>query len=458
MQLSSDHKSLAVGLDPGGTGAFGWALVPLSRDYIQLEASGCVGGAHEAIAAAQEKLTRAPDAVGIDAPLYWVGRDDRQADQIVRQMLLQAGGRSSTVLHVNSLMGACLVQGALAAHLARAAWSGAAITEAHPKALLRISKSAAEFDSSITQKIQSDHERDAALAAFAALHGARDHPAWRNLRALERGVWFPIEPVSYWFPNEVTRLPDTIPSVELAQMTERVLNLYRDGQLTFELPQEYQYASITLAIIDAVYSIGVKYSGVRATVNRYCEAFRLKRVRALRDHLPDPAAQESVSQLCKHFRELGVDRMAAEVFKNRQRTSPKNGILKAEAVWLFAQALRQNGIEYLQDLPPIPIGGLDDAIRAIPGHDSGISLRYFRMLVGAEDFIKPDRMILRFIEKTTGARTSIGRASSLLLLVANCLRNDVPAITPRLLDHALWEYQRNREAKTNAPGTLERQR
>ncbi len=128
---------------------------------------------------------------------------DRQADQIVRQMLVQAGGRTSSVLHVNSLMGACLVQGALAAHLGRTAWPGASITEAHPKALLHVSMPAADFIESIRQMIRSDHERDAALAAFSALHGVRLDPAWRDLRTLERGVWFPREPVSYWFPKEV---------------------------------------------------------------------------------------------------------------------------------------------------------------------------------------------------------------------------------------------------------------
>ena len=260
--------------------------------------------------------------------------------------------------------------------------------------------------------------------------------------------------------QEVTRIPLTVPSAAVTQLTERVLALHRDGQLSFDLPQEYQYASITLAIIDAVCSIGVKYNGVRAAVSRYCETFGARRFRALRNPLPAPAEQESVTQLCARFEDRGSQRMAVEVFKNRQPTSSKNGILKAEAVWQFAQALRREGIEYLQDVPPIPSGGLDDAIRAIPGHESGISLRYFRMLVGAEDFIKPDRMILRFIDGSrtrgnTGQRTSVTQASSLLLLVADQLRSDFPDITARRLDHALWEYQRNHMATSDTSGTPE---
>lgn len=255
--------------------------------------------------------------------------------------------------------------------------------------------------------------------------------------------------MSYWFPRAISRLPDAVANTEVTQITERVLALRQEGKLSLALPEEYQYASITPAIIDAVYSIGVRYSGVRTAVGRYCETFRLTRFRPRRDCLPAPADQESVSKLCAHFEERGSDRMATEVFANRQRTSARNGILKAEAVWQFAQVLRQEGIEYLQDVPPIPNGDLDEAIRAIPGQGSGISLRYFRMLIGAEDFIKPDRMILRFIEDATGRRTSAVQTPSLLLHVTDRLRSAIPDITPRLLDHALWEYQRSLEPTTD---------
>lgn len=414
----------------------------LSEGHFCLEVSGCVGGAEEAIAAAKQYLKRAPDAVGIDSPLYWVTRGDRTADQIVRQMLSQAGGRASSVLHVNSLIGACLTQGALASHLALVVWPGALITEAHPKALRHVSQAAADFIEPLSQTTQSDHERDAALAAFSALHGAFDDPAWQDLRALEHGVWFPMARVYYWFPRAITRLPEAVPSTEVVQITERVVALLQEGKLSLELPQEYQYASITLAIIDAVYSIGVKYSGVRTTVGRYCNTYELSRFRPHRDCLPAPADQESVSQLCAHFEERGSERMALDVFENAQRTSSRNGILKAEAVWRFAQALRQEGIEYLQDVPPIPNGNLDEAIRAIPGQASGISLRYFRMLIGADEVIKPDRMILRFVEDATGKSTSAVRAPAVLLHVIARLRTDIPNVTPRALDHAIWEYQR----------------
>lgn len=41
-------------------------------------------------------------------------------------------------------------------------------------------------------------------------------------------------------------------------------------------------------------------------------------------------------------------------------------------------------------------------ITQIPCQRSGISLRYLYMLAGSEEFIKPDRMINRFVYEATG--------------------------------------------------------
>ncbi|MFS0809480.1 hypothetical protein [Shouchella sp. 1P01AA] len=36
-----------------------------------------------------------------------------------------------------------------------------------------------------------------------------------------------------------------------------------------QLPDEYYYSHLTLCVIDSVFSIGVRYEGVRNTVKRY---------------------------------------------------------------------------------------------------------------------------------------------------------------------------------------------
>jgi hypothetical protein len=224
----------------------------------------------------------------------------------------------------------------------------------------------------------------------------------------------------------------------VAEHAARVLPL-----ASASLSDAYFYASLPLCVIDAVYSIGVRYESVQNVVARYCAHFDLRRVRKDRTSLPDPAEQESISAFCAKAKVIGPDRMAAEVFRNRQRTSTRSGILKSEAVQCFAQTLRAHGVEYLQDVPTTfsnPAFKRD--IRNIPGQGSGISLHYFWMLTGSDGWIKPDRMVLRFLESVLGRAVSTTEAQDLLGAASDRIRTRHPHLTPRLLDYLVWEYQR----------------
>jgi hypothetical protein len=52
------------------------------------------------------------------------------------------------------------------------------------------------------------------------------------------------------------------------------------------LPHEYSYSSLSLCVIDAVYSIGVRYEDVQAVVRRYCPVFQDPRIQVRRVHRP----------------------------------------------------------------------------------------------------------------------------------------------------------------------------
>ena len=74
-----------VGFDPGGAGAFGWAVLvgeelalTLVHRGIADHARGAIDGAIAAIG--QRQLT----ALGVDAPLFWQPTGDRRVDQMVR--------------------------------------------------------------------------------------------------------------------------------------------------------------------------------------------------------------------------------------------------------------------------------------------------------------------------------------------------------------------------------------
>src|SRR5204862_1280588 len=78
------------------------------------------------------------------------------------------------------------------------------------------------------------------------------------------------------------------------------------------LSEEYFYQSLPLCVIDAVYSVGVRYESVRGVVARYCRRFGLTRVREDRTVLPPRDEQESVSSFCDRFQQAGVAAMTGD--------------------------------------------------------------------------------------------------------------------------------------------------
>ena len=135
-----------LGFDPGGINSFGWATLHLDEagEFVSLT-TGVASNAPDAVRNAGQSAASAPAGVGIDAPLFWVEKGDRRADSHVRNRVVAAGGHAGTVNSVNSLRGACLVQGILTTRLVAASWPSAIVTEAHPKALLRLWAEAGRF-------------------------------------------------------------------------------------------------------------------------------------------------------------------------------------------------------------------------------------------------------------------------------------------------------------------------
>ncbi|WP_206023530.1 hypothetical protein [Rubrivivax sp. JA1026] len=209
------------------------------------------------------------------------------------------------------------------------------------------------------------------------------------------------------------------------------------------LGDEYRYGSLTLCVIDAVYSIGVRYESVQRVVARYCACTGLNAYRADGAVFPALSAQQPLEHLGRLGETMKAERLANEVFCNRQLTSTRNGILKADAVLRFVAVLRQNGIERFQDLESVTDDSAIEAeIRRLPGQRSGICWTYFRMLAGRDDLIKPDRMILRWLGIALGREVRITEAQPLLHGAVQRLKPEHPGINARLLDHLVWGQQR----------------
>lgn len=211
-----------LGFDPGGKKQFGWCVAQAPKnDHLQLRASDIASHAAEAVAAALRKageLGRV-EAAGIDSPLFWVADGDRKADKSIRDAMKRLGAPNvgGTVQQVNSLRGACLIQGIMAAHLLRRELPEIRITESHPKALLwllqvaRVDRPVAEVGiSHLSDLIESesprlsDHERDAALGAVAALAMIDKRSGWRDLCREETNAFTPVSPIEYWMPVDRT--------------------------------------------------------------------------------------------------------------------------------------------------------------------------------------------------------------------------------------------------------------
>lgn len=242
---------------------------------------------------------------------------------------------------------------------------------------------------------------------------------------------------------EVCAVPisDDLPPVDkLVQACERLFELD-----SLALSDAYYYSSLPLCVIDAVFSIGVKYTSTENTVRRYCEYFQVKKYDRNRT---STKMQHSISEFIANIEKIGIARSADIVFKNHQRTSAKNGILKAEAVLLFAKILQKYGIETFKDLHAKGLSEeAESELRQIPGQRSGLSLQYFYMLSGDDTLAKPDRHILRFIHQHTGKVPTMREAQELMTQTVAKLKNRYLNLNVRLLDYTIWDYMAHSAGK-----------
>lgn len=219
------------------------------------------------------------------------------------------------------------------------------------------------------------------------------------------------------------------------------------------LPDEYFYQSLTLAAIDAVYSPQARYSTVQNVVDRYCKKYALARNRSPRDSLPQPQDQEKVSELIQKMMKEGSSNFAENIFENRSITA---GRLKADVLLDLLIEIQDLNIQTFQDIQPwlIQYSLQCKLVRKITNID-GIgeaTSRYFLMLAGDEQMVKPDRMILRFICNVLNRRVNEEYAVTLIQALSKKLLTTYPHMTPRLLDYIIWTWQRNQPIQNNNRG------
>ena len=213
-----------------------------------------------------------------------------------------------------------------------------------------------------------------------------------------------------------------------------------------ELPEAFYYGEIALCIIDAVYSIGIRYNAVINVINNF------------KNHVADATPQKDVNEyytddLIDFYKSnmLDFEKIAVNIFNNRCRTSSRNGILKAQAVYKVAKVLQKYNLQKKSDMKLVQGDeAFENDIKEIEGQRSGVMLKYLYMLAGDENYIKPDRHVLNFIEESIGRQVTHDDAQKLIEKYIEVKRVDNPKMNCRLVDNIIWEYMRSRKASSKA--------
>lgn len=195
--------------------------------------------------------------------------------------------------------------------------------------------------------------------------------------------------------------------------------------------------------MDAVFSINATYRSTTNVCHRYAAYARLVPLTPA-DALLPAEQQEPLDRFVQVARTQG-DRLASDVLRNSGRTSTRSGIRKADAAVQYAEILVSHGLRTLADTTRAMAdaeitAAVDTDLGRVKGHGLGARREYLWMLVGDDDRVKPDRMVLGWLSEVLG-RKVVYEALELLTAAADAL-----GCTVWELDHVVWQAQRGRRS------------
>lgn len=208
-------------------------------------------------------------------------------------------------------------------------------------------------------------------------------------------------------------------------------------------PRQRRWVSLSLCIADAVWSIGANYDSVVVPLTRNLAAT----LGVAQPTVPatDPIGVDPLP--LTRIVELGIDELTA--LTNRQRTSALGGILKSEAVLRHARVFVEHGVTTRAQAVDLftdtsRFDALDTALRSIPGEGADAVRRgYLWMLIGHDDLIKPDRMVLRWLAQHGLDVDPAGASDVIAQLIAPVSQRLGRQATAWEIDHALWSAGRD---------------
>lgn len=229
---------------------------------------------------------------------------------------------------------------------------------------------------------------------------------------------------------------DELDDAVLAEMVDAVVAVNPQ-------PRERRWVSLSFAITDAVWSISADYDAVVVPLVRKKLAAKFG-VDQPTMPATDPIGDDPVPVTL--LTELSVEELT--VLTNRQRTSTRGGILKADAVLRYARIFTDHGVTTMRDAIELfndapRFDAIDSALRQVPGEGGdGVRRGYLWMIIGKDDLIKPDRMVLRWLDYQ-GVTADPSRARRIVeqLLPEVTRKLDRP-ISAWEIDHAMWNAGR----------------
>ena len=207
---------------------------------------------------------------------------------------------------------------------------------------------------------------------------------------------------------------------------------YCKSHLTFEERETSAYSSLSVCIIDCVYSLRARY---KKTTLPVVERYAAKYMNG--DRL---GSGDKVTDLIKHIEdEGGPEAFAKNILKNNQKSGH---ILKAEVCLQLAKYFSYLKIETIDDFRNYEHSDfLEVVIRSVKGIGYA-GTNYLFMLAGDPNRCKPDTHIHHFVHEACGEDLSDEDCQKLFSEAVKDLKKDYPNLTVAKLDGIIWrEYQ-----------------
>jgi hypothetical protein len=211
---------------------------------------------------------------------------------------------------------------------------------------------------------------------------------------------------------------------------------YCRRELDFEKQMRYRYRSLSVCIIDCIYSLRARYYNVTMpVVERYAAHYLCNNIES-----PD----DKISDLIAHIQNAGGPiPFSSAILNNAQRSG---GVLKSEICLNLAQYLQLLHIETIDDFRNFESQELlEIVVHSVKGlGDAGTN--YLFMLAGDPNRCKPDVHIHHCIRDACGEDISNDDCQILFTDTVTELGKDYPKLTVAMLDGIIWrKYQTSKQ-------------